>query len=104
MALADTAAALQSSHASALAELEDLLAKGHDVVDNHLTRIGTAIQNVAAVASIADDPAMQVMEEALPVVPRAILEGITTMLKAVITEHANRAAAPAEQPAEQQAA
>ena len=110
MALADTAATLKASHASALAELEDLLAKGHDVVDNHMTQIATAIGDVSAVASIADDPAMQAMEKALPVVPRAILEGITAMLNAVAAEHASRAQAsvapegPAEPAPEQQAA
>ena len=102
MPLADTAAALQSSHASVLTELEDLLAKGHDVVDNHMPRLAIAIQDVAAVASIADHPAMQAMEKALPVVPAAILQGVTAMLEAVVAEH-SKTAAP-EPPAEPVAA
>ena len=73
MALADTAAALQTSHASALAELQDMLVKAHDVVDNHMPQLRAAIDDVAAVASIADHPGVVAMVEALGV-PAPILE------------------------------
>jgi ABC-type transporter Mla subunit MlaD len=101
--LADTAAALQSSHASALAELQDLLAKGHDVVDNHMTQIGTAIQDVAAVASIADNPLVAAAAGALHV-PQPVLDGFIGGLNALAAAFPKPGEAPAqpEQPAEPQ--
>ena len=98
MALADTAATLQSSHASALAELEDLLAKGHDVVDNHMTQIGTAIQDVAAVASIADHPLVVAAAGALDV-PAPVLEGFIAGLNALAKAFPKPAEAAPEAPA-----
>jgi hypothetical protein len=104
MALADTSAALATTSTSLRTTLENGASALREALDNHMTVLDTAIGDVAAVAQIADHPAMQAMEQALPVVPAAVLEGITAMLNAVSAEHANRAAAPAEQPAEQQAA
>jgi hypothetical protein len=85
MPLADTAAALQSSHASAKAELEEMLAKGHDVLDNHMTQLGTAIGDVAAVASIADSPLVAAAAGALHVPPEILdgfVSGLTALAKA----------------------
>ena len=105
MPLADTSAALTANSGQIRTGLQDGLAKLHDVLDNHMAQLDAAIGDVSAVASIADHPAMQAMERALPVVPAAVLEGITAMLSAVAAEHAKTAAAP-EVPAapEQQAA
>jgi hypothetical protein len=105
MALADTSNSLKDTSGSIRAGLQDGLAKLHDVLDSHMTLLDAAIGDVAAVAQIADHPAMQAMEKALPVVPAAVLEGITAMLSAVVAEHAKRAAevpAAPEQAAEPQ--
>lgn len=105
MALADTSANLQETHEAIRTRLEAVLAAGHEILDNLVPRQGSLLGDVAAVASIADDPAMQMMERALPVVPRAILDGIVTMLEAVIAQHAQAQPeqAPEPQP-DQQAA
>ena len=105
MALADTAATLQTSHASILAELEELLAKGHDVVDNHMTQIGAAIGDVAAVASIADHPLVVAAAGALHV-PGPVLEGFVNGLTALAKAFpkAEAPAASAEPAPEPQAA
>ena len=100
MALADTSAALATTSTSLRTTLENGASALREALDNHMTVLDTAIGDVAAVAQIADHPAMQAMERALPVVPAAILQGVTTMLEAVVAEHAKTA----EQPAEQQAA
>ena len=108
MALADTAAALQSSHASALTELEDLLAKGHDVVDNHMAQIRAGIDDVAAVASIADHPlvvsAARLVTETAGV-PAPVVDGFVAGIEALVRafpKPAEPAPPAAEVPAEPQ--
>lgn len=103
MALADTSASLTTTSANLRTSLENGASALRDALDNHLAQLDTAITDVAAVASIADHPAMQAMEKALPVVPPAILEGVTAMLEAVVAEHAKPAEVPpAEAPQEPQ--
>lgn len=106
MPLADTSNALKDTAASLRASLEASASAARDALDNHATRLDGLIEDVAAVASIADHPAMQAMERALPVVPAAILQGVTAMLEAVVAEHASRAeqAAPEQAAEPQQAA
>ena len=58
MPLADTSAALGSHAAASRAGLQEGIAKLVDVLDNHFTQIESGLQDVAAVASIADHPAM----------------------------------------------
>lgn len=99
MALVDTANALQSSHANALAELQDMLVKAHDVVDNHMTQIRAAIDDVAAVAATADHPGVVAMVEALGV-PAPILEPFIAGLVALGRAFPKQAP---DQPAEQAA-
>lgn len=95
MPLTETSAALDADIAASKTGLETALVAGHDVLDNLFAKLEQHAGEVRAVASIADHPAMQAMEKALPVVPAAILEGITTMLNAVIAEHAGSVAADA---------
>ena len=100
MPLADTSAALATTSTSLRTTLENGASALREALDNHMTVLDTAIGDVAAVASIADHPAMQVMEKALPVVPAAILQGVTAMLEAVVAEHSKPAEVSPEVPAE----
>jgi hypothetical protein len=99
MPLADTASALKGSSSNLRASLENGASALREALDNHMAQIDAGIADVDAVAQIADHPAMQAMEKALPVVPAAILQGVTTMLEAVVAEHSKTAEAAPEQQA-----
>jgi hypothetical protein len=90
MPLADTHAALQAAATAIASTIAELV--------THANTLDGPIGDVGAVASIADTDAMQTMEQAQRVLPPAVLDGVTTMLKAVIAEQAKTA--PAEVPAE----
>ena len=82
MALADTSAALSTTSGSIRAGLQDGLAKLHDVLDNHMTQLDTAISDVSAVASIADHPLVVAAAGALHV-PAPVLDGFVNGLTAL---------------------
>ena len=82
MALADTSNTLKDTSGSIRVGLQDGLAKLHDVLDNHMTQLDTAISDVAAVASIADHPLVVAAAGALHV-PAPVLEGFVNGLTAL---------------------
>ena len=90
MALADLTAAMKT-------DLQDGLTRLHTVLDQR-------VPELEQLAAIADHPLMQAVENALPVVPGPVLDGIAAMLNAVTTQHAASAEPAPEQPAETQPA
>ena len=99
MALADTSAALSTTSGSIRIGLQDGLAKLHDVLDNHMTQLDTAISDVSAVASIADHPGVVAMVGALGV-PAPILDPFIAGLTALATAFPKAEAPAPEVPAE----
>jgi hypothetical protein len=102
MALADTSNALSGSSANIRAGLQDGLAKLHDVLDNHMAQLDTAIGDVAAVASIADNPLVAAAAGALHV-PVPVLDGFIGGLNALAAAFPKPGEAPAAAAPEQAA-
>ena len=111
MALADTSNSLKDNSGQIRIGLQDGLAKLHDVLDNHMAQLDTAIGDVADVAAIADHPLVVAAAGALHV-PAPVLEGFIGGLNALASAFPKHEEAPVapevpaepEQPAEQQAA